>query len=161
MNAALRKYAVAGLAVVTPLLVGGTAVAEVTTDPPPVHLGNPALWGPPLAALCADKDLAEAAGYNVIEGTNFGDELSGGPAADVLYGYGGNDELYGAFGDDVLCGGFGDDKLRGQGGNDAEFGEAHDDILRGDKGRDFLDGGSQNDDCDGGAGANAWANCTP
>lgn len=152
----IKAILIIGLAALTPLVAAGTASAD---NPPPVHLGDPALWGPPLEALCDNPDLARRAGYNVIEGNNDPNVISGGPAADAIYGYGGNDTLFGASGDDVVCAGQGHDEARGEQGNDAVFGEAHNDTLTGDKGRDFVDGGSQTDDCYGGRGSDAGANC--
>src|SRR5687768_891043 len=105
----MRRVAMIGLAILTPLLATGSALAD---DPPPVHEGDPALWGPPLFQLCDDPDLARTAGYNVIEdplGNAANPALSGGPAADAIYGLGGNDRIFGASGDDVICGGFGID----------------------------------------------------
>lgn len=152
-----RTAAIISTAFLAPLLAGGIALAD---QPPPVHAGNPALWGPAAGQqYCSDPQAAANAGYNVIEGTNFRDVLSGGPAADAIYGYGGNDDLFGASGDDIICGGYGTDKIRGQQGNDALFGEAHNDQVNGDLNRDFVDGGSQIDDCNGGGGQDAQANC--
>lgn len=152
-----RTAAIIGMAVLAPLLSNGVAFAD---PPPPVHVGDPALWGPAAGLLyCGNPTAAQNAGYNVILGNNLPEVLVGGPAADAIYGYGGNDTLYGAAGDDIICGGFGIDKIRGQQGNDALFGEAADDVVHGDKGRDFLDGGSQTDDCQGGDALDAAANC--
>lgn len=152
-----RTAAVIGVAVLAPLLSTGTAFA----DPPPVHVGDPALWGPALElqGICADPDMARRLGYNVIEGDNFANVLVGGPAADAIYGWGGNDVIFGSTGDDIACGGFGNDRLKGEQGNDALFGEAHNDVIKGDKGRDYVDGDGQTDDCDGGDARDAAADC--
>ena len=155
----ITRITVIGFAALAPLLGVGMASAD---NPPPTHVGDPALWGPAAERLCDDPDLARQAGYNVIEdplGNAPNPALTGTLAADAIYGYGGNDTIFGSAGDDILCGGFGKDKLRGEQGSDAVFGEGHNDTLRGDKGRDFVDGGSENDDCDGGAASDAEDNC--
>ncbi len=154
----IRRIAVIGFAALTPLLGVGIASAD---NPPPTHVGDPALWGPAAERLCEDPDLARQAGYNVIEDPNGnnGGTFSGTLAADALYGYGGNDTIFGSAGDDVICGGSGNDKIKGEQGSDAAFGEGHNDTLKGDKARDYLDGGGQTDDCDGGAAADAEDNC--
>lgn len=154
----IRRIAFLGLVALAPLLTAGAA----TADPPPAHDGDPALWGPPLSALCANPALAAAAGYNVLIdplGNAANPAFVGSPAADAMYGQGGNDKIFGASNDDVICGGAGHDKIRGEQGSDALFGEGHNDTLKGDKRRDFLDGGNQIDDCNGGADADAGVNC--
>ena len=52
------------------------------------------------------------------DGTNEGDELTGGDNNDVIVAFGGNDTVLGGLGDDILFGGEGDDLLRGGPGND-------------------------------------------
>lgn len=64
------------------------------------------------------------------------ENLTGGPADDVLTGNGGVNELRGAAGAD---------ELRGVGGDDRLFGEGGDDVLGGGLGSDALDGGAGSD----------------
>ena len=99
-------------------------------------------------------------GDDVIHGTPFDDNLSGGPGNDTIFGHEGDDLLDGGTGDDQLFGGPGDDRLLGGTGNDGLFGGTGDDALLGgagndglfgEAGRDRLDGGSGNDMLDGGA----------
>ncbi len=79
-----------------------------------------------------------------IDGSAFGDTLTGGNNADWLYGFAGNDSLDGGAGNDWLDGGLDNDTLLGGTGADTLFG--------GD-GNDRLDGGNDNDSLDGGSGA--------
>lgn len=79
-----------------------------------------------------------------IEGSSYGDTLTGGNNADWLYGLAGNDSLDGGAGNDWLDGGLDNDTLLGGTGADTLFG--------GD-GNDRLDGGNDNDSLDGGSGA--------
>lgn len=148
----------AGLAA-TVTFVAGSALAVG----PASHTGDPAVWGPPLAALCDDPVAAAAAGYNVIEDEHpdaeghFGGLLEGTDEADIIYALGGNDIIHAGAGNDVVCGSFGNDDLFGDGGNDALFGQGHADLLKGGANSDFLDGGGQLDRCDGGNGDDAAA----
>jgi Ca2+-binding RTX toxin-like protein len=56
-----------------------------------------------------------------VEGTEFGDTLTGGSGNDILIGNGGADTLIGGAGDDQLAGGTGADTLTGGPGNDTFF----------------------------------------
>jgi Ca2+-binding RTX toxin-like protein len=63
----------------------------------------------------------DSIGYDIenIRGTwDFGDDITGSAAGNVLDGYGGADKLYGMAGDDTLDGGDGDDFLVGGAGAD-------------------------------------------
>lgn len=71
-----------------------------------------------------------------VEGSVFGDRLSGNSDANVFFGGDGMDRLRGRGGDDSLDGGNGLDILHGGHG---------DDVLSGNAGRDFLHGGRGSD----------------
>jgi Ca2+-binding RTX toxin-like protein len=78
-------------------------------------------------------------GADSLTGSAFRDELSGGPAGDVLRGGSGNDTLYGEAGNDRLLGGPGRDFLDGDSGGDRLTGGSGKDTSLGFTGRDFLD----------------------
>ena len=153
MNTSHRRAA-AALAIFTTglttaaIALSGAAMAATQ----PAHVGDPAVWGPPLEALCTDPVAAAAAGYNVIEDDTTGGLVEGTDQADVIIAAGGNDIVHAGRGDDVLCLSFGNDDAFGEGGNDAIFGQGHADDLKGGANRDFLSGGGQQDRCDGGNG---------
>lgn len=147
----LGRTSFIGLMAVAPLALAGAAAAT----PVPNHVGNPAVWGPAVEALCGNPAAAGLLGYNVIVLNNNPNVFTGSPGPDAIYARGGNDTIRGGGGDDVLCLGAGHDEGRGDFGNDAVFGEAHNDTIRGDGGRDFLDGGTQVDSAFGGAGLDA------
>src|SRR5262245_49869710 len=57
----------------------------------------------------------------IIDGTDFGETLTGTGGADQISGFGGNDSLFGCGGDDTLDGGTGIDAMFGGTGNDEYF----------------------------------------
>ena len=81
-------------------------------------------------------DGATIAGIEAVNGTSFGDRLSGNAESNTFYGHGGGDTLVGAAGDDYLS---------GDAGNDSISGGAGDDYLYGGQGIDTLDGGAGDD----------------
>ena len=111
-----------------------------------------------------------SAGDDLVEGTDVGDNLSGGAGNDTLTGLlgpdtlngeEGNDSLVGGGNLDLLDGGADDDVLEGDGGADSLFGGSGDDqlfggeaddVLEGGDGNDTLEGDNGNDVLDGGAG---------
>ena len=161
MKTRMRLIApIAGLGAASAIaLVAGSALASG----PDTHVGDPAVWGPPLAVYCTDPAAAEAAGYHVIDDPHpdaeghFGGLLYGTPDADLILANGGNDIVYAGAGNDIVCGSFGNDDIFGEGGNDALFGDGHADLLKGGANSDYLDGGGQLDRCDGGNGDDAAA----
>jgi len=138
----------------TAITFAGAGAALATN--PPTHVGDPAVWGPPLEALCDDPIAGPIAaavlGYNVIVDDTTGGPVAGTDQADAIFAAGGNDIVHAGAGDDVLCLSFGNDDAFGEGGNDAIFGQGHADDLKGGGNRDFLAGGGQHDRCDGGNG---------
>lgn len=87
-----------------------------------------------------------------LEGSNFGDILTGNFSNNIIRGLGGDDKISGEAGDDLLNGQLGNDFLFGGLGNDQLFGEADRDVLFGEAGNDQLLGGDDLDELDGGAG---------
>jgi len=87
-----------------------------------------------------------------LEGSNFGDILTGNFVNNIIRGLDGDDKIYGEAGNDVLKGQLGEDFLFGGLGNDELFGEAGRDVLFGEAGNDQLFGGDDLDELDGGAG---------
>ncbi len=122
-----------------------------------------------LTASLSDPSLntGDAAGdtYESVEGIDgslFGDVLTGNGEANWIYGNDGADTLDGLEGDDLLAGQNGNDTLRGGAGldtlsggfgNDAIYGDAGSDRMTGDIGFDTLFGGATNDVLRGGANA--------
>ncbi|MET4694551.1 beta strand repeat-containing protein [Endozoicomonas lisbonensis] len=94
----------------------------------------------------------EIKNIEIVQGSAFGDELTGSGNNDELYGLGGNDTLKGAGGNDLLDGGDGEDTLNGGAGADTLNGGADDDTLNGDGEADILSGNAGNDTLNGGAG---------
>lgn len=150
MTRHLHRLSLLALVTVAPALGLVATSAGSASALTPSHVGDPRVWGPPLAQLCDSTALARAAGYNVVVLDNFGNVYTGTPGPDAIYANGGNDTIHGGKGDDLICGGFGSDAVHGDEGNDAIFGAQHNDDLRGDTGRDYLNGGSQTDTCNGG-----------
>lgn len=87
-----------------------------------------------------------------LEGSEFGDRLTGDAQANYLWGLGSDDFLDGRAGNDTLDGGTGRDHLSGGDGNDLLLGKAGDDALDGGNGDDTLNGGSGDDFLEGQAG---------
>ncbi|MGF1596224.1 MAG: ExeM/NucH family extracellular endonuclease [Acidimicrobiales bacterium] len=94
----------------------------------------------------------EAAGWNVIIGTDGRDHIVGTNGRDFILALGGNDVVFGRAGDDAICGGDGNDLLHGDLGNDIIDGGAGNDVIFGGFGADTLDGGPGNDRLFGGPG---------
>ena len=101
-------------------------------------------------------------GNDFLIGSDFVDELSGGPGDDQLYGMkgndilngdGDNDALYGGDGSDVIYGGTGNDVVYAGKDNDWVHGDAGDDRLFGEEGDDWLFGDANADELTGGQGA--------
>jgi Ca2+-binding RTX toxin-like protein len=82
-----------------------------------------------------------------IEGTEFGDTITGDAN---------NNEFRGHEGDDIFSGGDGHDNLHGNDGNDSLFGDDGHDHLRGDAGNDSLNGGTGDDNLMGGDGVDTY-----
>lgn len=102
--------------------------------------------------------LQSGSGADVLEGTDFDDEIKAGDGNDYVAGNGGKDFLYGEGGKDIidggadadfLDGGIGDDILKGGTGIDILVGGQGNDTLKGGNDNDFLYGGADNDTLDG------------
>ena len=114
-------------------------------------------------------------GMDTIEGSRFGEHLSGGPGKDTILSGGaawhtGNsilyfdyDQIYGGSGDDALTGGDGIAIIHGDSGNDTItnngswqnylYGGSGNDIIKGGSGYDQIHGGDGHDKIHGGAGS--------
>ena len=75
-------------------------------------------------------------GFEIVEGSAYGDSITGDTGKNSLMGLGGNDTLYGGDGHDTIDGGD---------GNDVIFGGAGDDSMTSTSGSDTIDGGDGND----------------
>jgi Ca2+-binding RTX toxin-like protein len=98
----------------------------------------------------------EAIKYQVLQGSDLDDTLSGTNANDQINAGAGDDTVSGAGGDDTLIGGAGADSISGDDGNDLLQGGAGNDRLYGGYGNDILDGGEGNDQLDGGDGDDTY-----
>src|SRR5205814_7723102 len=90
----------------------------------------------PSAALAFQSTVTILGSFENLDGSAFGDSLSGSTAANVILGVGGNDVTFGGDrlavlagvagvagdGDDTLAGGSGNDTVDGGSGNDVIFG---------------------------------------
>jgi hypothetical protein len=113
------RFAIAGVALATVVLVGAAPASNESTEEPRCH-GRRAK----------------------IVGTEKDDVLRGTPGRDVIWGGGGDDTILGSLGNDLLCGGPGADLIHGGRGNDVADGGAGDgDRVIGDLGDDHLFGG--------------------
>ena len=84
-------------------------------------------------------------GSDLIEGSQYKDDMWGDDGDDTLLGGAGKDYIAGGNGDDIARGGSWDDSIDGGYGSDTIFGEEGDDSLVGGYGPDLLDGGDGND----------------
>ena len=64
-----------------------------------------------------------------VDGTDFGDLISGNELDNRIYGRSGGDTLVGRGGDDYLSGSYGNDTLEGQGGDDSLYGSRDNDTY--------------------------------
>lgn len=110
------------------------------------------VWSDDISGGAGDDNIDGRDGHDVISGGDGDDHILAGTGNDTVFGGRGNDILFGQDGDDHLFGGDGDDRLYGGRGNDLLFGGAGDDVLDGGEGDDVLEGGAGNDALDGGSG---------
>ncbi len=90
-------------------------------------------------------DFLDLSSFDVTEGTDGDDNLTGGTGNDVISGGQGNDTIDGGEGDDVIDGGEGDDEIEGDEGDDWLFGNDGNDIIDGGTGDDTIAGGAGDD----------------
>ena len=97
----------------------------------------------------------------VIDGTDYDDELEASDGFNIFYGKDGNDIINGGANIDLMYGGNGDDTLLGRNGTNVIFGESGNDTiydgddssyLNGGEGNDIIYGGGGTDILDGGVG---------
>lgn len=91
-------------------------------------------------------------GNDLIEGTEFADQLNGNQGNDQILGMAGNDTLFGGKNNDTIEGGAGEDLLLGNLGDDFISGDVGNDGIYGGKGNDKLIGGLGNDTLSGDGG---------
>jgi len=95
--------------------------------------------------------------YNVIEGTDGSDNITGTNGPDLILAMGGSDKVTGNSGADCIVGGEGSDKLIGNNGDDVILGGAGSDSIEGNNGEDDLYGQEGSDSLTGGNDAdNLW-----
>jgi hypothetical protein len=95
-----------------------------------------------LGFAVGEGDDAFAGGVEIIVGSAFNDQITGGGGATTL-----NFLFIGRGGNDLLRGSGSNDTLRGGAGNDRLFGEQGADLLLGGKGKDRANGGPGADTC--------------
>lgn len=95
-----------------------------------------------LGFATGEGDDAFAGGVEIIVGSAFNDQITGGGGATTL-----NFLFLGGRGNDLLRGSGSNDTLRGGAGNDRLFGEQGADLLLGGKGKDRANGGPGADTC--------------
>ena len=98
------------------------------------------------------ENLRGGSGGDILWGSVWANDFSGGAGDDQLYGVGGNDRLDGSFGNDSLSAGDGNDIVRGSDGNDSVDGGTGMDQIDGDAGDDWISAGDANDVVRGGDG---------
>ncbi|WP_122209047.1 calcium-binding protein, partial [Pseudomonas viridiflava] len=94
--------------------------------------------------------------FQVLQGSDGDDTLSGTSSNDVIDAGLGDDTVNGGGGDDTLKGNDGSDTLNGGDGNDLLQGGAGNDALNGNDGNDVLDAGAGNDVLNGGNGNDTY-----
>ncbi|PYD22726.1 calcium-binding protein [Pseudomonas savastanoi pv. glycinea] len=94
--------------------------------------------------------------FQVLQGSDGDDTLSGTSSNDVIDAGLGDDTVNGGGGDDTLKGNDGSDTLNGGDGNDLLLGGAGNDALNGNDGNDVLDAGAGNDVLNGGNGNDTY-----
>jgi Ca2+-binding RTX toxin-like protein len=80
-----------------------------------------------------------------LEGTAFGDAITGSAAHNTLTGFQGNDAIHGNGGNDTIRGNIGNDFLTGGDGRDRINGGPGDDLIDAGAGEDIVYGGAGND----------------
>ncbi|HEX9123779.1 MAG TPA: calcium-binding protein [Actinomycetota bacterium] len=90
-----------------------------------------------------------AVNFENVKGTDFRDNITGGPESNTVSSGKGNDNVKGGGGDDTLRLGAGPDVARGGSGDDDMFGKGGNDTLFGGSGTDLGNGGKGKDVCKG------------
>ncbi len=84
--------------------------------------------------------------YNVIQGDEFANTLTGTSRPDLIFGGDGNDTIRANQSSDIICAGGGADYVEGGSGQDRIYGEAGNDVLHGGMHGDWIHGDDGNDD---------------
>jgi Ca2+-binding RTX toxin-like protein len=134
-------------AAVTVDLAAGTATGGAGNDTlSGFESVNGSAFGDALTGSAAPNEIQGNAGDDAIDGGAGGDDLFGGAGNDTVSGGDGADELFGDQGDfDVSATPDGNDTLNGGAGSDDIWGEGGNDTVDGGDGSDFIVGGSGND----------------
>ncbi|ESQ92493.1 hypothetical protein ABAC460_03080 [Asticcacaulis sp. AC460] len=82
--------------------------------------------------------LDKISGFENLEGSDFGDRLTGTSGSNIISGRGGHDDIHGLAGNDKLYGGNGNDTVTGDQGDDLITGGAGGDVLWAGDGNDTL-----------------------
>ncbi len=84
--------------------------------------------------------------YQVIQGDEFGNNLTGSSLPDLIFGGDGDDTIKGQNSQDIICAGGGADHVWGGTGQDRIYGEGGNDVLHGGMHGDWVHGGDGNDE---------------
>jgi Ca2+-binding RTX toxin-like protein len=105
------------------------------------------------ATVNVPAECDQATSYNVINGTEGSDNITGTNGADLIFALGGADRVDGRGGDDCIIGGEGSNRLLGGNDDDTVIGGDDFDSLEGGAGADVLYGMGSSDSLKGGNGA--------
>lgn len=138
-------------------MIGGTGADVMdggpgtdTADYSGLSMGIELDLTPGIAAGGAAGDVLVS--VEIVQGTTFGDRITGDGSVNILYGNSGDDWLDGQSGNDSLYGGDGGDSLKGGTGDDMLWGGEGNDNIPAEDGDDRVFGGGGNDLIGGGAG---------
>ncbi|ACK71395.1 Hemolysin-type calcium-binding region [Gloeothece citriformis PCC 7424] len=113
---------------------------------------NPLIAPHALSELGVHGEGHNEPNFDLIPGTDLGEQLIGTSQRERINGFDGDDYINGRDGDDWIWGGYGKDTIIGGHGNDMIYAGPDDDIIYGGKNDDRLFGGSGDDKIWGGQG---------